>query len=170
VNMKKIYGVLLALVLSLGLYAQDTTVVKQQATAMAQALLHGDYKSAIDYCYPKLIYMAGGKEKMTAAIDSGMAQLKAQGITIESAIVGFPGKFYKAGTEIHCLLPETLRLKMPNGHAVTHSNLLGISNDGGKNWTFVDLNQGTIGSIHDLFPNFNPDLKIPDPTPPAMEQ
>jgi hypothetical protein len=167
-NMKHIYKILLLLILPISLLAQDTTVVKQQANILVQAIAKGDYKTLVDHTYPKLAEMAGGKDKMLALVDTSMGQLKSQGITFESASVGSPGKFYKAGTEIHCLVPETLRLKLPNGHATAHSYLLAISSDGGKNWSFVDLNKDTISSIPQIFPNFNPDLKIPDPTPPVM--
>jgi hypothetical protein len=34
----------------------------------------------------------------------------------------------------------------------------------------MDFNANSKGLIPKLFPNFNPDLKIPDPTPPVMEQ
>jgi hypothetical protein len=166
--MKHIYKILFLLILPISLLAQDTTVVKQQANVLVQAIAKGDYKTLVDHTYPKLAEMAGGKDKMLALVDTSMAQLKSQGITFESAGIGSPGKFYKAGTEIHCLVPETLRLKLPTGHATAHSYLLAISDDGGKNWSFVDLNKDTISAIPQIFPNFNPDLKIPDPTPPVM--
>jgi hypothetical protein len=161
---------LLILSLPLGLLAQDTTVVKQQATVVATAVASGDYKTIVDHTYPRLVAMSGGKEKMVAMVTSAMSQLKTQGITFEGASIGSPGKFYKAGTEIHCLVPETIRLKLPNGHATGHSFLLAISGDGGKKWSFVDLNKGTISALPKIFPNFNPDLKIPEPAPPVMEQ
>jgi len=166
--MRHIYKILLLLILPLSLFAQDTTVVKQQANVLVQAIAKGDYKTLVDLTYPKLAEMAGGKDKMLALVDTNMAQLKSKGITFESAAVGSPGKFYKAGTEIHCLIPEILRLKLPSGHVTAHSYLLAISGDGGKNWSFVDLNKDTVSSIPQIFPNFNPDLKIPDPIPPVM--
>jgi hypothetical protein len=166
--MKYIYWILLNLILPLSLMAQDTTLVKRQASILALAVTNGDYKTLVDHMYPRLVEMMGGKEKMLALATKSMDQLKTQGITFENASVGSPGKFYKAGAEIHCIVPETLTLKLPSGHAVSHSSLLAISSDGGKNWSFIDLNQGTIDAIPQIFPYFNHDLKIPEPTAPVL--
>jgi hypothetical protein len=94
--------------------------------------------------------------------------MKAQGFAFEKISIGSPGKFYKAGTEIHCLIPETLVMKTSKGRMAAKSNLLAISKDGGKNWSFLDLNQSTINSVKTLFPNFNNNLIIPKPAQPVM--
>jgi len=168
--MKNIFKILLILIIPVKLFAQDTTVVKEQANIMARAVLKGDYKTLVDHMYPRLVTMMGGKEKMLAQANAGMAQLKAQGIVFENAKAGSPGKFYKAGKEIHCLVPETLTVKLPNGRITTQSYLLAVSGDGGKSWSFLDLNKSTIAQIPKLFPYFNPALKIPEPKVPVMGQ
>ncbi len=168
--MKYMYKALLALLLPLNLLAQDTAVVRQQAEMLEQAVIKGDYQTVVDHTYPGVIDMVGGKDKMLSATTDAMNGLKAQGISIEKATIGSPGKFYTAGTEIHCLVPETMRLKLPNGHATVQSYILAVSADGGKSWTYMDINANSKDLIPKLFPNFNPDLKIPDPTPPVMEQ
>ena len=154
----------IVLIIPVKLFAQDPNVVKQQANVMATATIKGDYPTLIAHTYPKLVNMMGGKEKAITLVSQAMAQMKSQGITVEKAVVGAPAKFYKAGSEIHCLVPENVTMAMPKGHASGSSNMLGISADGGKTWSFVDLNKATIDKIPQLFPNFNKDLKIPEPT------
>jgi hypothetical protein len=166
--MKLYFKLVLLLLLPAALFGQSTVTLKKQADIVAKAMVNGDYVTVVEYMHPKVIQSAGGKQKMLQMMNAGMEQMKAQGISIQSATVGEPGKFYKAGTEIHCLIPNNIRIKTPNSSIVTHSNLLAISQDGGKNWTFLDLNKGTIASIPKLFPNFNKDLKIPEPTMPSM--
>jgi len=168
--MKSIYKTLLVLLLPLNLLAQDTTVVKQQAEMLEQAVINGNYQLVVDHTYPGVIDMMGGKDKMLNATTDAMNGLKTQGISIEKATIGSPGKFYTAGTEIHCLVPETVRLKLASGHATVQSYILAISADGGKTWSFLDINANSKALIPKLFPNFNPDLKIPDSAPPVMEQ
>jgi len=168
--MKSIYKTLLVLLLPLNLLAQDTTVVKQQAEMLEQAVINGNYQLVVDHTYPGVIDMMGGKDKMLNATTDAMNGLKTQGISIEKATIGSPGKFYAAGTEIHCLVPETVRLKLSSGHATVQSYILAISADGGKTWSFLDINANSKALIPKLFPNFNPDLKIPDSAPPVMEQ
>ena len=168
--MKHFCRILFFLMLPLSLLAQDTTVVKEQAEVLANAVVKGDCKTLIDHMYPRLVQMMGGKEKMLTQANASMTQLKTQGFVFDAASIGSPGKFYKAGAEIHCLVPETISIKMPNGHLVAQSNLLAISKDGGKNWTFIDLNKNTIDAIPKIFPYFNNELKIPAPSQPVMQQ
>ena len=111
----------------------------------------------------------GGKDKMMAVIKQGMEGMQAQGFSFASATVGSPGKFYKAGTEIHCLIPQRIALTSPNGRIVNSSYLLAITKDGGKFWYFLDINRGTYNAIPKLFPNFNKKLVIPEPTQPSIQ-
>lgn len=106
---------------------------------------------------------------MAATIKQAFETMKTQGLTIENITIGSPGKFYKAGTEIHCLVPEKMLLSTPNGKMVNNANLLAISKDGGKYWYFLDINRSTYNIIPKLFPNFNKGLMIPEPTPPTMQ-
>ncbi|MDB5128029.1 hypothetical protein [Mucilaginibacter sp.] len=166
--MRLFLKITLLLLLPVSLFAQDTTVIKRQANTIAKALLNSDFKTVIAHTYPKAVALAGGKEKMLQMMSNGINQMKAQGFAFEKVSIGSPGKFYKAGTEIHCLIPETLIMKTSRGRMSAKSNLLAISNDGGKNWSFLDLNQGTINSVKALFPNFNNNLIIPKPAQPVM--
>ncbi|MFA6246707.1 MAG: hypothetical protein WC615_07185 [Mucilaginibacter sp.] len=166
--MKLTLKIALLLILPATVFAQDPAVVKRQANVVAKALLNSDFKTVIAHTYPKAVNIGGGKEKMLQAMSSGINQMKAQGFAFEKVTIGQPGKFYKAGTEIHCLVPEQVIMKTARGRMAANSNLLAVSNDGGKNWSFLDMNQGTINSVKQLFPNFNSNLIIPKPAPPVM--
>ncbi|AMR33778.1 hypothetical protein A0256_21235 [Mucilaginibacter sp. PAMC 26640] len=167
--MRKIFRITLLILLPLTLFAQGNSALKTQADLVAQAVVSGNYSTVIDYMYPKVIQMSGGKAKLLQMMTTGINQMKTQGVSFINASVGTPGKFYKAGTEIHCLVPEIINMKTPGGTFAVHSNLLAISKDKGKNWTFLDLNKNTIAQIPKLFPNFNKELVIPEPSMPAMQ-
>jgi hypothetical protein len=167
--MKTLLKTFLITILPVFACAQDTTVVKHQAQLVADASLNGNYNVVASHTYPKIIEGIGGKDKMAATVKEAFAIMKAQGISIESATIGSPGKFYKAGTEIHCLVPEKMVLTTSNGKIVNSAYLLAISKDGGKYWYFLDINRSTYKLIPKLFPNFNKDLVIPEPTPPVMQ-
>lgn len=166
--MKKALQIIVLLFIPLFGFSQDAALVKTQANKVAQALIAGNYNIIINSMYPKVVQLAGGKAKLLQAVTTGMNQMKARGIVFKSATVGTPGKFYKAGTEIHCLVPESITMQMGTNTLTTSSNLLAVSKDGGKNWSFLDLNKNTIAAIPKIFPNFNKDLKIPEPTQPFM--
>jgi hypothetical protein len=166
--MKLILKITLLLVFPAFVFAQDPSVVKHQADVVAKALLNSDFKTVIAHTYPKAVNIGGGKEKMLQMMSNGINQMKAQGFAFEKITIGQPGKFYKAGSEIHCLVPQQLIMKTSKGRMSANSNLLAVSNDGGKNWSFLDMNQGTINSVKQLFPDFNSNLIIPKPMPPVM--
>jgi hypothetical protein len=164
-TMKKTIIYLLAIaILPLTLSAQDTAVVKNQARVLAKAMLAGDYKTIIDHTYPKAVRLAVGEQKLLAKANTDMEKIKAQGVVFKHVTIGEPGKFYKAGTEIHCLVPETIVAKALNVRIAKHSYLLAISNNGCKTWTFLDLNNSTRDKIKLLIPNFNPELQLPEST------
>lgn len=163
--MKLFFRIVLLMLLPVSLFAQDTLVLKRQADAVAKALVKGDYSTVINSMYPKVVILAGGKAKLLKDMTAGINQMKAQGASFANATVGSPGKFYKAGNEIHCVVPEIINMKTPNGMFAVHSNLLAVSKNGGKNWSFLDLNKKTVAAIPKLFPNFNPALKLPEPKP-----
>ena len=167
--MKVLIKITLLLLLPATLFAQGNLALTTQANTVAMAVVKGDYSTVIDYMYPKVVMMGGGKAKMLQLMTTGMGQMKAQGMSFLNASVGTPGKFYKAGTEIHCLVPEIVNMKTPGGTFAMHSNLLAISKDKGKNWTFIDLNKNTIAQLPKLLPHFNKDLKIPAPTMPMVQ-
>jgi len=167
--MKMFYKIILLFIIPAASFAQDTTIVKKQAQAVANAEMKGHYEVVASHTYPKLLLAVGGKDKMTATIKQASEMLKAQGLTIESITIGSPGKFYKAGTEIHCLVPERTVLTTGNSRLVNNSYMLAISKDGGKFWYFLDINRGTYKLIPKLFPNFNKNLVIPEPTQTGME-
>lgn len=164
--MKLALKIALLLILPVSVFAQDAAVVKRQADAVAKALFNGDYKTIIARTYPKAVNVGGGKEKMLQILTTGINQMKSQGFSFEKVTIGQPGKFYKAGSEIHCIIPESIIMKTSQGRFLANSSLLGISNDGGKNWSFLDMNRATINLVKTLFPNFNKNLVIPEPAQP----
>ncbi|MBD1394441.1 hypothetical protein [Mucilaginibacter glaciei] len=166
--MKLSIKIFILLMLPVSLFAQSKVALKKQANIVVNAIMASDYNTVVNYTYPKVIEMSGGKQKLVQLLTAGMNQMKAGGMSIKSAAVGEPGKFYKAGSEIHCLVPQSIRVATATSSIVGNSNLLAVSRDGGKNWTFLDLNKNTIQAIPKIFPNFNKDLKIPEPKTPGF--
>ena len=98
---------------------------------------------------------------MQKLIGDKIESLRKRGILKFDGSVGSPGKFYKAGNEIHVLIPETIVLKIKTGHFTGRSYLLGITNDTGKTWTFLDVGNMPADVLHRLLPNYNSNLVIP---------
>jgi hypothetical protein len=166
--LKKFKSLLFLIAIPYATFAQDTSALKKQANRFANATFNNDHKLVIDLTYPKLVELSGGRDSMQKLIIERIESLKKQGVMKFEGSVGSPGPFITAGKQIHCLLPETLILKMFNGRYVTRSYLLAISNDKGKSWTFMDVGKMPGEVLHKLLPDYNDELVIPTPGKPMF--
>lgn len=160
----------LAIVLSVaGSKAQDTAKVKQQAKMMADAFFRGDLNTLMNYTYPKVI-IGAGKAKMIAAVKKSLEEMKKGGMSFRSVSLGAVSKIYKAGTELHCTIPQHSSINVPGGYITSTSPLMGISADGGKTWKFISAGNMSKQEIDRLFPNFNPELVFKKVTTPVFHK
>ncbi|MFD0792952.1 hypothetical protein ACFQZX_04945 [Mucilaginibacter litoreus] len=148
--------------------AQDSTFVKKLADKLAKATFSGDTKTVVNLTYPELVKLSGGKEAMQKLITERTEALKSRGVLKFDGWVNQPGPFYTAGNQVHCLVPETVVMFVFNGRYISHSYLLGVSDDQGKTWTFLDVGNMPGNVLKRLLPNFNPNLQIPPPTKPTF--
>ncbi len=142
--------------------------MQEQANNMVYAFVNGDYNRLLDFTYPELISIAGGRDILKDLIASTISDILAQGFTIDSARVGTPGKIYIAGNEIHSTIDQFIYLGFPGGHMTSESALLAVSQDGGKKWYFLDFGQLTPELKASFFPDFNNDLVIPEAKQPVI--
>jgi hypothetical protein len=165
--MKFYFFTFILLTFALTLPAQDTTVLKQQARRFAEASFKNDHQTVIELTYPALIELSGGPVMLQKLITDKIEALRKRGVKKFSGEVGSPGKFFKAGTQIHCLIPESIVLKVTGGHYTSRSYLLAVSNDKGKSWTFLDVGNMPADILHRLLPDYNNNLVIPSPSQPV---
>jgi hypothetical protein len=161
-----VFLLLLWSVASLG--QADLKKLKEQAEETAQATVEGKYEDIIKYTHPNLLKMMGGRDAMLDLIQSAMEEVKKQGVSIESVTMGEPGATVQAGDEIHCILPQTLIMKVGDKRMRSDGNLLCISQDNGKNWFFLDMGGVDASSIKTILPNYNADLKFPEKKQPVF--
>jgi hypothetical protein len=166
--LKPIIYLLLFAALPFTASAQDTLFIKQQAARFAKASFYSDHETVINLTYPGLVTYSGGRDTMQKLITERIESLQKQGVISFDGYVDSPGPFYKAGNQLHCLIPETIILKMFNGRYVSRSYLLAISADAGKSWTFMDVGNMPNSVLHKLLPNYNDELVIPAPGKPMF--
>jgi hypothetical protein len=140
-----------------------------QANECAQALLHGDVTSLVAKMPSKVVKMFGGKEAVIRTTQNDMAQFKAQGFILHSVVIGDVTEIRISHSEVFVLIPETIDMTMPGGILRTESWLVGVSDDGGRTWAFVDsAGLSKIGDVRSVFPNFPTDLYVPKPEAPTV--
>ena len=91
-----------------------------------------------------------------------------QGISFESVIIGKPSKTVIAGNEIHCLVPQTVYMKVPKGKLKSETQLLADSRDNGSKWFFIDAVNLNKDNIKIVLPNYNFDLVLPPKNEPIF--
>lgn len=139
----------------------DTAIIKEQAELTAKALLNDDYETVIRFTYPKVIEMVGGGEKMIAIMKKGKSEMRDKGISFDKVTIGTPSRTVIAGDEIHCLVPQTVYMKVPDGKMKTETQLIAVSQDKGINWFFIDAVNLNKDNIKRVLPNYNFDLMLP---------
>ena len=146
----------------------DSDVIKKQAELTAKALLNDDYETLIKFTYPKVIELLGGRDKMISLIKKGKIEMGQQGISFDKVIIGKPSKTVIAGDEIHCLVPQTVYMKVPKGKLKSETQLLAVSRDNGSNWFFIDAVSLNKDNIKRVLPNYNFDLVLPTKSEPIF--
>ncbi len=168
--MKKFVILFMLAVCTLQVTAQNKYAesINEAAADMELAMKSKNYQTLVKYTYPKVVEMVGGEENLLDLVKNSMEAVEAQGLLFKDIIIGEPQKLYTAGTELHCLVPQTVTMENSESIITSETFLLAVSTNEGKNWYFLDtamLNEQYKAS---LFPNFNNQLQIPVPTQPVF--
>src|SRR4051812_31103126 len=67
-----------------------TERIRKAAEENSAALIAGNYGRVADFTYPKLVEMAGGREKMIEIMQTGEKDMKAHGATVLGAEISEP--------------------------------------------------------------------------------
>lgn len=134
--------------------------LKIQAEEVGEATINQNFEKLVDFTYPKVVEKFGGKDKMIAFLKTDSAQMKAGGFEIEAIVIGEVKQIAKVENQIFAVVPMTMKVKAPNGKALGESSMVGISNDNGASWKFINaINQDKFKG---LFPKASEKIQIPD--------
>ena len=143
-------------------YSQNMkTTIKIQAMDMAGALVKNDFNGFIKYMPPKVIEVAGGKQKLKLNMDSADAAMKQFNIEFKKIIIGHPGDIITYKEQLQCIVPQSTNMKTPLGEMYVETSLIAISMDKGKNWYFIDTNMYKADMLKTALPDLSPKLIIP---------
>lgn len=144
---------------------------KTQANQLAEAILLGEYEKAADLTYPKLIELIGGRARFLAALESGMKEIQTDSIRLISTVAHDAVDVIEVGTDVYAIIPTTMKFKVAQGVLVGQAAMIGVSNDRGEHWTFVDSGKASNQeALKLLFPAVADRLKVPELKPPVLER
>lgn len=149
----------------------DSNKLKAQAEEMSKAFVDGDFGKVADSTYPDVVKFVGGRARMVSSLEVGMKQMRTQGFDIEAVVVGDPTQILTLGKQTFAVVPTTMRMKVQQGTLSSESFFLGVSEDGGNTWSFVDgAGVRDKGRLKVLFPAAADKLELPQSKPPVMQQ
>ena len=117
-------------------------MASETASDLEMTFREHDFKAYAQLNHPKIIEMMGTVDDFATMMEEQMKQIEAE-VKIDSIDFGVPFNFKKCETSINCLLPQTLFMRISDTLAMRSTvYLLGISENGGKKWYFVDATNG----------------------------
>ena len=138
-----------------------------QAKEMNDAFARKDYGRFADLTYPKVIELAGGRDQMLKGITQQLKEMEAEGVVPLSSTTGSPTQFLHDSGSIYAVLPMTVKAKAKDGIFQSEGSMIGVSSDGGTNWTFIDSSGKDHRELKTLLPNVVDRLNLPAEKPPV---
>lgn len=143
----------------------DSTFWKNMALETANDLeltfKERNYKRYAELNHPKLVAMFGTVDDFAKMMEQQMATIEKE-VKIDSIDFGVPFNFVKCDSSINCLLSQSMIMRLGDSIGMRSTvYLLGVSDDVGKTWYFVDASNGA--AFLDLIaPRRCKDFIIPD--------
>ena len=150
--------------------AEDATIkktAKAKAEECQNALIKGDYEKYADLSHSVVVAAGGGRQKMVEGMAAEMKKIRAMGTEFKSVKVFDATDPVAAGKVLYICVPFTFEIATSTNRVAVKSALLGISDNGGKTWTFVDALAGRE-SLKKSFPDLPEKLEIPTKEPPTV--
>jgi hypothetical protein len=148
-------------------YPEKVKACRTQAEACATSLVKGQYDKLIACTLPKVVQMIGGPAKMSEVLVSGRIKMRAQGFEIVSATASDPKQTLGYNGILYAIVPTAVIIKTPQGKVRQPSYFIGVSNDGGANWKFIDGANVDEQKLRVVLPDFPVSMKLPDPEEPT---
>ena len=154
-----------ALLISLSAHADDQKAIlkacKTQAQLNSIATVKADWETTLRYTHPKLIERLGGREAMLKYLKEQMSTVN---FKLISLTVSDPTTPSRSGNQLWVVVPQKGVFKVDRETFEQATYMVGISEDAGKNWWFVD----GLG-IQQLGLTPPADFKIPKTSPPVKK-
>ncbi|MFL9842958.1 hypothetical protein [Flavobacterium rhizosphaerae] len=141
-----------------------------QANSMAKAFIDKDYDTFFQFTHPAVIRVMGGAEKMKKETIASLKELeKETNVKFLSVNFGELSKIETSGEELQCTFPQMIEMKVPGGRLTAITTLIALSENGGKNWYFIDASGNSLEAMQTLIPSLSPNLQIPEAPDPIFE-
>ncbi len=163
--MKKIKSlcILLAIAVNVSTFAQTKEDALRDAKITSKATLNMEFETVLKHTLPAIVELMGGKEAAISTIKNMFDGMKAQGFVFEKADVKGVSEIVKEQGQHRCIIEGFNQMKMSGQRIKSKSYLLGIYNDAGGYWWFIEAKQLKNELMLDqILPDFKTALDIPE--------
>ncbi|WKW45396.1 hypothetical protein P3875_06295 [Myroides sp. JBRI-B21084] len=155
------YILLFALLFSKSIVAQTSNEnFNSQIQKMKESMLSEDYVEFSNFVHPKVKEMAGGKKQLIEITKNTFLKMKQEGFYLLDINYSDPTEFIYFNNEVQITIVEELLLQTPKAKILGKYMLIGISNDNGNNWTFINTSRKSSDDIKKFFPNLSPKIQF----------
>lgn len=157
--------ILLILITSISIFnvcsAQtNNTILNQQLSLLRKYLFEEDYIRFAKFVHPEVTKMMGGKANMIQITKASIDKMKKDGFFFSDLTFKNPTKFITNGNNLQFTITQEITMKTPKGKIISEYSLIGVSNDKGKNWFFIDTSGQSKEAMRKYLPFLNKDLII----------
>jgi WD40 repeat protein len=151
--------------------AQDEKLrsLKKQAQEVVNAMSKDDHEKLADLTHPKVVELLGGRKKMIQGLELLAKQIRSQWPTITLKL-DEPKQIAESKGEWFGIVSFTMELQGKGLRGTMQSFLIGVSEDEGKRWVFVDAGNKSYDQIKELLANFPKELRLPELQKPKFEK
>ncbi|HYP01229.1 MAG TPA: hypothetical protein VER76_13645 [Pyrinomonadaceae bacterium] len=148
----------------------EAASIKAAAEISSRAFMSGDFARLLDLTYPKLIELGGGREKMLAAIEGQLKEMRDEGMKIVSHTIGEPEPSVRAGSQLVAIVPVELGMESSEYIIRQKSFWLAVSEDEGKTWKFLSGGSLSEDVLKLLLPEAAGKITLPAEALPSMKR
>lgn len=167
--MKKTIFMALFAVIGQTVYAQiDSLAILKKALLegekMENAFLKDNYDVFVNFSHPKILEMAGGKDKMVEMLSKHDEVKEVKDMLIDTEL-SLPSKLIIQDSIYQCVVSQKQIMNFDGQKYFTLSSLLAISYNKGENWFFISGTK-SLAKIQTLFPELSDELEVIEQTLP----
>jgi len=147
----------------INLYSQTKDDALRDAKITSKATLEMEFETVLKHSLPAVVDMMGGKDAALNILTSTFDGMKTQGFVFEKADIISVSDIVEEQGQYRCFIEGFNQMKMSGQRIKNKSYLLGIYNDSGNYWWFIEAKQlKNKAMVDQILPDFKTSLEIPE--------
>lgn len=151
----------LAILFPILAHAEPAQVALFTLKRLVEAVRTGNSETVVELTYPKVHEMLGGREMMLTTLSQTFEAARSAGHTLRQVVIGKPSSIGNDGKRLFIFFPY-IGVSGGNGSTTTiEAFYLGISEDNGNSWKFVDGSRMDQRAVKIFIPSYSGHPALP---------